>query len=81
MLAMATELKRSNLLLPRTPARVVTGTQVRSGVLATMFAISIPIAFVSQLAYLCWIAIPFIFRAVNWMHDRRDEAAAQAGLG
>jgi uncharacterized membrane protein len=81
MLRMATELKHRGLLLPGTPDRVVRTAQVRSGVMGALFAISIPIAFASSLAYLCWIAVPFMFRVAHWVHDHREaQAAAGAGL-
>ncbi|MGH3303487.1 MAG: hypothetical protein ACRDOK_17765 [Streptosporangiaceae bacterium] len=53
------------LLLPGVPASL-SGTDGRIVlVVAGMFAISIPIAFVTQWAYLCWVASAVVIRWIR----------------
>jgi hypothetical protein len=44
---------------------------LRTVVFAAMFAISIPLAFVTHWAYLCWLAAPLLARAVLVLRHAR----------
>ena len=59
---MAREAVRQHVLRPDTPPGAVREIYWRWGTLAGAFAVSIPVAFVTQWAYLCWIAIPYVAR-------------------
>jgi uncharacterized membrane protein len=77
MVWMVSELRRYGLLLPQTPESVTRDSRVTDVVVAVLFAISIPVAFFTQAAYFCWIAIPFVLRAARWYTARRDLIASQ----
>jgi uncharacterized membrane protein len=63
LLLMTREVTRAGLLRPGAPAADIINNRVPSLVVITgAFLISIPVAFVTQLAYLCWIAIPLVLR-------------------
>lgn len=57
------EIDRHRLLRPDAEAGVVALGYRRLTVMLVAFVVSIPLAFVTQLAYLCWVAIPFVLRA------------------
>jgi uncharacterized membrane protein len=57
------------------PAHELRMTYVRLGALAGGFLVSIPIAFVTNWAYLCWIVFPFGARGVTRRLERRRPPA------
>ena len=56
------ETQRGRLMRPGTPHAVFTRTYYRTAVVAILFLISIPLSFVTQWAFACWGAIPFVMR-------------------
>jgi uncharacterized membrane protein len=48
---------------------------------AAMFLISIPIAFVTQWAYVCWIAIPVVARVMRRLHPANGATETPADTG
>lgn len=65
------EIDRRHLLRAEAGAGVVAGGYRRLTVMLVAFVVSIPLAFVTQLAYLCWVAIPFVLRAEREIAGRR----------
>jgi TMEM175 potassium channel family protein len=51
---------KSGALVEQTPPDLVPNSFARLAAVAAMFLISIPIAFVTHWAYVCWVAIPFV---------------------
>jgi len=71
---------RNGLFREDTPARTVTETYLRMSVFIGAFAVSIPVAFLTRWAYVCWIAIPFAIRGVRMARTgRRRRQAVSAG--
>jgi uncharacterized membrane protein len=62
---------RTHALAPDAPPGIIPNSYRRLGVVTAMFAISIPLSFVTQWAYLCWTAIPLVFVAVRLVGRRR----------
>jgi uncharacterized membrane protein len=56
------EMRRGQLTRPGTPRSVFTKAYYQSAVVATAFLVSIPLSFVTQWAFICWGAIPFVMR-------------------
>lgn len=73
------QLVRYRLLRPGTPESVITGSQVPALTMAGTFLLSIPVAFFTQWAYACWVAIPLVTRGVRKLIRRRRAASADAG--
>jgi uncharacterized membrane protein len=71
---MLTTMVRHRLLRPDTPAPVLTAVRRRLAVMGAAFVVSIPVAFVTEWAYACWVAVPFAFGALlrydRWRHSR-----------
>jgi hypothetical protein len=59
------EMDRHRLVAPDTPASLFRRSYHRMGVLIAAFGLSIPVAYVTRLAYLCWIGIPFAMGLVH----------------
>jgi uncharacterized membrane protein len=57
-LLMIREIRRAHLYRPDTPPQLFTHGMLRTGVLAAAFLVSIPVAFFTEYAYVCWAAIP-----------------------
>jgi uncharacterized membrane protein len=57
---MITQVQRYKLYLPGTPREIFHNAYVSSGALAVAFLVSVPLAFVAQWAYACWILIPIV---------------------
>jgi uncharacterized membrane protein len=76
-LLMIHTINRYGLRGPGTPPQAITAGYVRLISMTSAFLISIPVAFVTQWAYLCWVAIPALIKLVNAVLRRR--AAARAG--
>ncbi|HEY7486781.1 MAG TPA: TMEM175 family protein [Streptosporangiaceae bacterium] len=76
-LLMVHEINRHGLLRAAAPPGVLSAGYRRPAVLIAAFTISIPIAFVTHWAYLCWAAIPFVLRGIRIVLDRR--AARETG--
>jgi uncharacterized membrane protein len=57
-------LRRDGLLKPNTPADVVTEQTDFMTAVMVMFLVSIPVAFVTNLAELCWLLLPAIRKAL-----------------
>jgi uncharacterized membrane protein len=62
LLAMAWHIRRAQLYREGTPPGRLSRSMIRPGVVAAAFAVSIPIAFATHWAYLCWVAVPFLSR-------------------
>ena len=62
-LLMVREITRNGLLRANTPPDMISTFYRRAGVMIGAFAVSIPIAFLTEWAYVCWVAIPFLMRA------------------
>jgi uncharacterized membrane protein len=62
---------KARVLDPATPKDLVANGYERLGVVSGMFLVSIPVAFVTRWAYLCWVAIPFVGSAVHSLRTRR----------
>jgi uncharacterized membrane protein len=70
-LFMTREIHRGHLYRPDTPPQMFTGAAVRTSVMAGAFLVSIPVSFVTEWAYLCWVAIPFATAIVLRIVRRR----------
>jgi uncharacterized membrane protein len=68
-LLMTHELRRNQLL--RAEAPEPDSDDARLLAVAAMFLISIPVAFVTQWAFACWVAIPLVVRVVRKLRDRQ----------
>jgi uncharacterized membrane protein len=67
LLAMAWHIRRAKLYREGTPPESLSRSMIRPGVIAAAFAVSIPISFATQAAYVCWVAVPFLVRlAMRW---------------
>lgn len=61
-LLMIREIARCRLLRPSAPPGLIGGYSRRAIGLSAAFAASIPVAFFTQWAYVCWAAVPLILR-------------------
>jgi uncharacterized membrane protein len=71
------------LLRPGTPARLTSGDNQHILVMVVVFLISIPIAFFTRWAFICWILIPLVNRVVRavtrrWLRGSGGVPAAAA---
>jgi uncharacterized membrane protein len=71
-LLMIREIRRAHLYRPGTPPRMFTYGMLRTGVLAVAFLVSIPVAFFTEYAYVCWAAIPVARMIVERIARRRE---------
>jgi uncharacterized membrane protein len=62
LLAMVWHIRRAGLYREGVPPGRLSRSMIQPGVIAAAFAVSIPIAFVTHWAYVCWVAIPFLSR-------------------
>jgi uncharacterized membrane protein len=60
---------------------VAADLDLRTLTFAAMFALSIPLAFVTHWAYLCWLAAPLVNRAVLRLHHALARSDRTAGPG
>ena len=66
---------RHGLAREGAPREQFTRTYYRVAVMAAAFLVSIPLAFVTHWAYVCWVAIPLVWRArAVWLRLRRSPA-------
>ncbi|GAA4199977.1 TMEM175 family protein [Actinocatenispora rupis] len=73
---MAREMAKYKLLRDGAPATLISNSYLRSGVMASAFAVSIPIAFVShEFSYAVWILMPAVMRLAKVLRDRRQATA------
>ncbi|HKT02863.1 MAG TPA: TMEM175 family protein [Rugosimonospora sp.] len=63
-------LRRSGLLRANTPPRIVTDTMEWMASVIVMFALSIPIAFVTRWASACWVLLPVVRMGVRFVRRR-----------
>ncbi len=70
-LLMLREIHRHRLYRPDTPPRMLAYAAVRTGTLAGAFLVSIPVAFVTPYAYVCWIVFPFAVPLIMRIARRR----------
>jgi hypothetical protein len=68
---MLREMDHSGLLRADVPPELVPLGYWRPGIFLAAFLVSIPIALVSQLAYLCWLAMPVATRLARIYLARR----------
>lgn len=75
------EVVRNDLGTPDTPTGLLGGTGRRVAVIAVTFLVSIPVAFVTHWAYVCWPAVPLLDRALRLAGPggRARRARAQPG--
>jgi uncharacterized membrane protein len=66
-LLMAWQIQRHHLYREDTPPEVFQRTYRGAGLMATAFAVSIPVAFVTHWAYVCWALVP----VAEWLWGRR----------
>jgi uncharacterized membrane protein len=70
---MIRDMRRYGLLRPGVPEDVIDATLLGSAIMASVFAISIPVALVAgQWAYLVWIAMPVAWRIAGRIRRRRQ---------
>jgi uncharacterized membrane protein len=62
LLAMAWHIRRAQLYRDGVPHEQLSRSMIRPGVIAAAFAVSIPIAFATHWAYVCWVAVPLLTR-------------------
>jgi uncharacterized membrane protein len=72
LLEMSRECVADHLLRPGTPAGVTSGDNQHILVMAAVFLVSIPVAFVTRWAFICWILIPAVNRVVRAVTRRRS---------
>ena len=70
-LLMIREIARSGVLRAVAPADLIGTFYQRVYVLIGVFVVSIPVAFVTRWAFLCWLAIPPLLRLQNALTARR----------
>lgn len=74
LLQMTGRLARDDLLREDTPPGVITGSRWRAAAMCAAFLVSVPLAFVTRWAFLCWIAPQVAWRASHRL------AALRSGL-
>jgi uncharacterized membrane protein len=62
LLAMAWHIRRAQLYREGVSREQLSRSMIRPGVIAAAFAVSIPIAFATHWAYVCWLAVPLLTR-------------------
>jgi TMEM175 potassium channel family protein len=68
---MVGQMARHRLLMRSTPPQVIVSARLRAVGMLSAFAISIPVAFATHWAYLCWIAPPAVARGARVLRARR----------
>jgi uncharacterized membrane protein len=76
-LVMSRHISSYRLLREGAPAPSTTSYEIGLLTVVTMFAISIPLAFVTQWAFVCWVASPLVARTVR--RQLRREPGDRAG--
>lgn len=75
---MIRDMRRYGLLRPGVPEDVIDATLLGSAIMASVFAISIPVALVAgRWAYLVWMAMPVAWRIADGIRRRRPDALAR----
>ncbi|MEV7555765.1 TMEM175 family protein [Amycolatopsis sp. NPDC089917] len=71
------EIRREHLYRADDPPRVFAQSLTRSICLAAVFAVSVPVAFLTEdtTAYLCWLAAPITLAVARRVQDRRPSGA------
>jgi uncharacterized membrane protein len=70
------EMDRSRLTRPGTDRDMLVHTYVRLSIIAALFLVSIPLAFVTHWAYAFWIVMPFALRIIERVRRARRPGAA-----
>jgi uncharacterized membrane protein len=73
-LLMLREIQKHHLYRTGMQPQTLTTSYVRAGVLIAAFGLSIPIAFFTHWAYLCWIALPVVAMAISRLRGKRASA-------
>jgi uncharacterized membrane protein len=68
---MSREIERKHLSRPDTPTTIHAHTFLRTAGFTAGFLLSIPISFVTNYSYVCWIAAPTVVRLIQRVQDRR----------
>jgi len=79
LLLMTLEVRRARLLRPGAPDDIDSNRIRGLIVIVAVFAISIPISFMTRYAYLCWIAIPLVMRIQDRFFPARPAPASPSG--
>jgi uncharacterized membrane protein len=69
---MSRDIERKHLSRPDTPAAVHAHTLLRTVGFSTGFLLSIPISFVTNYSYVCWIIAPVAVRTIQRIRDRHS---------
>jgi uncharacterized membrane protein len=78
-LLLAREIDRAGLSGDEPPSSLFAGRYLHALIAAGAFLASIPVAFVTHWAYLCWVGIPLLIRAQGAIWRRRQKTPAAAG--
>lgn len=70
---------RRGLAQDGTPRSIFRRSYYRLSVFAAAFLVSIPLAYVTRWAYLCWVAIPFIPRLLRGLEAVRGRVSRRTG--
>ena len=70
------EMDRHGLVREGTPRSLFTRSYQRLSVMAGAFLVSIPLAFITRWAYVCWAAIPLVWRVQNLVDRLRHRPLA-----
>jgi uncharacterized membrane protein len=65
------EIRREHLYRTDVPPQVFSPIMVRSICLASVFAVSVPVSFVTTNAYLCWLAAPVVLTVARIIQSDR----------
>jgi hypothetical protein len=68
---MAGQMARHRLLMKSTPPGLIASARWRAASMLSAFLISIPIAFATHWAFLCWIAPPIVIRGARLLRAKR----------
>lgn len=68
------DLVRSRLLRPNSPAEVVANTMRTMTSVSVIFAVAIPVALVTRWASMCWVLFPLVLRGLRLIDQRRASA-------
>ena len=75
LLLAVSDLRRGGLLRANAPAAVITDAMEFMTAVTVMFALSIPVAFVTNWASLCWLLLPVVRAGVRLVRRRTTAAA------
>jgi uncharacterized membrane protein len=73
---MGWEIRRRKLLRPHAPTTLLRSATWQGGTVTVMFAVSIPLFWVTHYAWLCWILGGFVMRTLS-LAARRNRSAPQ----